>query len=399
MNENISRGTNIVGVRAYNDRLVLTLIRNSGQIPKIGIARQTGLSPTAVSAIVNKLEKNKLVKREKLERGRVGQPSMPFSINPGGAFSLGLKIGRRSAELVLIDFLGSVIGLEVAEYKFPERAAIIQFARQASLSLLSTLNERKRKRVVGLGVAMPGEIWKWEKLFQNVETDLKQWADDTYFDELAETLDLPVVQINDATAACGAELTLNKGLIDGSFLYFFVGWFIGGGVVIDNKLYLGRSSNAGALGSLLVSNADGEPGQLVYMSSISTLEEKLVAAGAVTELKLNEMDWQSHEPVVNEWIEQAAYGIAQACAAGKAIIDVDKVIIDGAMPLDIRTRLIEETIRQYRILDTTGMTGLDFLQGQIGPQARSIGAACLPLISSFSLDFDVLLKGNSDTGG
>ena len=40
-------------------------------------------------------------------RGRVGQPSVPLSINPEGAFFLGLKVGRRSADLVLVDFLGT----------------------------------------------------------------------------------------------------------------------------------------------------------------------------------------------------------------------------------------------------------------------------------------------------
>jgi len=397
MTQNTSRGTNIVGVRAYNDRLVLTLIRKSGQIPKIGIARATGLSPTAVSAIVNKLEKNKLVKREKLERGRVGQPSIPFSINPGGAYSLGLKIGRRSAELVLIDFLGSVIGLELLEYKFPKRADIVQFTRQSGLRLLATLSESSRKRVVGLGVAMPNEIWKWEQPFSTQQIDLQEWADETHFDELAENLKLPVFLMNDATAACGAELTLNQALTDGSFLYFFVGWFIGGGVVLDNKLYFGQTNNAGALGSMLVNSKQGESKQLVYVSSIHTLEQKLVAAGATSELKLDENDWRSYDAVICEWIEEAAYGIAQACAAGKAIIDIDKVIIDGAMPLDIRKRIYSETIKQYRVLDTTGMNKMDFLEGQIGAQARSIGAACLPLISNFSLDFDVMLKAHSQS--
>ena len=36
-------------------------------------------------------------------RGRVGQPTIPMSLDPDGAYSLGLKIGRRSCDLVLVE--------------------------------------------------------------------------------------------------------------------------------------------------------------------------------------------------------------------------------------------------------------------------------------------------------
>ncbi len=391
-----SRGTNIVGVRAYNDRLVLTIIRESGKIPKIEIARKTGLSATAVSAIVKKLEKNKLVKREKLERGRVGQPSMPFSINPKGAYSLGLKIGRRSSEMVLIDFLGKVIGIEVLEYPHPEKSSIIQFALDSIQSLYSTVPKGHQKRIAGLGVVMPNEIWKWKKLFRTPDTKLMEWRDDTHITELKEKLDLPVFPMNDATAACGAELTLNNKLTGESYLYFFIGWFIGGGIVIDNKLYPGRLNNSGALGSMLVNDLNGNSKQLIYISSISALEEKVLANGKSAQFKWHETGWDFDDQIMDEWVKESAYGIAQACACANSVIDFEKIIIDGVMPAPLRKKIIYEVSKQYRDLDTTGLSETVFLQGQIGSQARSIGAACLPLISSFSLDYGVLFKGIAD---
>lgn len=393
MNSNGSRGTNIVGVRAYNDRLVLAIIRNSGKIPKVEIARKTGLSATAVSSIVNNLEKNRLVRREKVTRGRVGQPSMPFSINPAGAFSLGLKIGRRSSEMVLIDFLGKVIDLEVLEYDCPQKSPVIRFALESSRRLISELSECRQKRISGLGVVMPNEIWKWEKLFRTPQVNLKQWRDNAHLKELKEQLGLPVLAMNDATAACGAELMLNRNLSQTSFLYFFIGWFIGGGIVIDSKLYPGRSENAGALGSMLVNSRAGQSKQLIYVSSISALEEKLIASGAGSEFKWDDGGWQLDDKVIDAWVDEAAYGIAQACAAASSVIDFEAIIIDGVMPSRIREKIFDRTLKLYQTLDLTGLPEAVFLQGQIGPQARSIGAACLPLISSFSMDFDVLFKG------
>ena len=39
-------------MRAYNERLVLSLVRRHGSLPKAEIARLTGLSPQTVSVIV-----------------------------------------------------------------------------------------------------------------------------------------------------------------------------------------------------------------------------------------------------------------------------------------------------------------------------------------------------------
>ena len=101
-------GADQSGVRVYNERLMLSLVRRFGQLSKIEVARMTGLSVQSASTIMNRLSAEGLLKREAPLRGRVGQPTVPVSIDPEGAFSFGLKIGRRSSDLVLIDFTGSI---------------------------------------------------------------------------------------------------------------------------------------------------------------------------------------------------------------------------------------------------------------------------------------------------
>src|SRR5689334_14542342 len=93
---NHARGSNQSGVRLYNERLVLSLIRRHGSLPKAEIARLTGLSAQTISVIMRPLEKDRLVAKRPRQRGKVGQPSVPFALEPEGAFALGLKIGRRS---------------------------------------------------------------------------------------------------------------------------------------------------------------------------------------------------------------------------------------------------------------------------------------------------------------
>src|ERR1700733_2804025 len=92
-------GANQAGVRLYNERLLLSLVRRFGPLSKIEVARLTGLSVQSTSAIMNRLQAEGLLKREAPLRGRVGQPTIPMSIDPEGAYSFGLKVGRRSCDL------------------------------------------------------------------------------------------------------------------------------------------------------------------------------------------------------------------------------------------------------------------------------------------------------------
>src|SRR5690606_25489747 len=122
-----NRGTNQTGVRLYNERLVLSLIRRHGALTKADIARSTGLSPQTISIIINQLTADGLLQRGTPLRGRIGQPSVPYSLEPEGALAFGLKIGRRSVDLYLIDFMGVIIKALHEAYPYPTPEGIRRF--------------------------------------------------------------------------------------------------------------------------------------------------------------------------------------------------------------------------------------------------------------------------------
>ncbi|HHY51305.1 MAG TPA: ROK family transcriptional regulator, partial [Alphaproteobacteria bacterium] len=152
-----SRGTNQLGVRLYNERLVLSLIRRHGELPKADIARQTGLSPQTISIIINQLTADGLLRRGTPQRGRIGQPSVPYSLDPEGALAFGLKIGRRSVDLYLIDFVGEIRTALHQTYRYPTPRAIERFARDGIAEILAALPPHLATRISGLGIAAPYE--------------------------------------------------------------------------------------------------------------------------------------------------------------------------------------------------------------------------------------------------
>ena len=402
------RGSNQSGLRAHNERAVLTLIRRHGELAKADIARRTGLSPQTASVIMRVLEAEELVLREKPRRGRVGQPSIPMRLNPDGAFALGLKIGRRSMELVLMDFVGTIRSRQRLTYAFPEVATILDFVAASQGALIDALPARLRARIVGLGVAMPFELWSWAEEIGAPAQTMEPWRHVDIVAELAAITGLAVDVANDATAACAAENVFGE-TASADFVYFYVGAFAGGGIVIDGDLVSGRTGNAGALGSMPVPRPiallDGgkdtagagarpsEPAfdQLINVASVHVLEKMVAAAGGdPLALWRTPSAWNELGPVLDRWLEIAGGGLAYAIVSASSVYDFECAVIDGSFPRSVRARLVAATERAMAKLSRQGLAPVKVEAGTIGDSAREIGSASLPFFARFLLDHRVL---------
>jgi DNA-binding transcriptional ArsR family regulator len=171
------RGSNQSGMRDHNERLVLSLVRQHGALAKSDIARITGLSAQTISVIMRALEQDGLLLRGEPVRGRIGQPSVPMHLNPEGALFLGLKIGRRSADLVLVDFLGQVRATRRRTYRYPTPGGITSFVAEAVPGLLHSLPTALQGRVSGMGVAMPFQLWNWVQALGAPQIEMDAWRD------------------------------------------------------------------------------------------------------------------------------------------------------------------------------------------------------------------------------
>lgn len=388
---NIDRGSNQIGVRAYNERLVLALVRRHGAMARVDIARKTGLSAQTISVIIRELEKDGLITQGERVRGRVGQPSMPMRLAADGVFSFGLKIGRRSAEIILMDFLGQIRQRRHITYAWPVPDKIRTFAFDSIDEFTAALDADKRDRIAGLGIALPFELWNWVEEVGAPAADMNAWLDADLINDFGSSLPFPVFLQNDGTAACGAELTFGRGPEFTDFVYFSIGSFIGGGVVLNNTLYPGRTGNAGALGSMpmRMREADDkrEASQLIDTASLFVLERMLSEQNISSEdLWLSPEQWPDFGPLLDEWIALAARGLAHAAVAATTVIDFPAAIIDGWLPTDIRQKIVEATKIELRRIDLQGISAPEILEGKVGVHGKAMGAASLPLSHRYLFD-------------
>ncbi len=390
------RGSKQGDVRAHNERLLLSLIRRHGSLTKAEISRITGLSAQAISVIMRRLEEDGLLHRGNVLRGKIGQPSTPMALADDGAFSLGVKIGRRSAELVLIDFVGNVRNSMREAYAWPMPDAIIDFARRGVTKIMSEMTPLQRERIAGLGIASPFDLWQWEAGIGSPSGAMDVWRSADLVHSLDSDFPFPVYLQNDATAACGAEFVFGRGHEFTNYLYLFIGFFIGGGIVLNGGVFTGPSGNAGAIGSFPVIGQDGKAVQLIEVASAANLEARIRAAGVDPSPMWKQPDgWSGFGEYIDGWIQDIAPYLANAIVGSCSVIDFSAVFIDGGFPADVRLRLVEATRNALAKRDLQGLNPPELIEGTVGNQARAIGGACLPFFDKFILTSMPMLNDGS----
>ena len=392
------RGSNQTGMRQYNERVVLQAIRLHGSLPKAELARITRLSAQTISLIIDRLGQDALVHKLEPLRGKVGQPSVPIALNPDGALSIGVKIGRRSLDILLLDFVGTVRMRASRAYPFPEPEAVFAAIATEVQLMKAALGPDLAHRLQGIGVAAPLSLSSWQHLLGIKPGQATLWDGIDIAARMAQENALPVQLAKDTAAACVAELVSGHGRSIKSFLYMFIDTFIGGGLVIDSHLHAGLHGNAGAIGSMpmgLARHAQGStvPDQMLSTASLRSLEtlfeHAALAPGAAYDERALQAPWKQYS---EQWLEQAAVGIAMTINNATCLLDLESIIIDGSFCRAMLERLIQRIEAAMDRYDWEGITRPTAQAGTIGSDARALGGALLPLYANFAPDHDLFLK-------
>ena len=389
-------GSSQGGLRQYNERVVLQAIRLHGALPSAEIARLTRLTAQTVSMITRRLEADGLLRRGEPQRGRVGQPSVPLSLDPDGAYAVGIKVGRRNLDVLLVDFTGAVRRRWSADYRYPDPDRLLAEIGLRLGELRALLTPAQQARVQGIGIAAPLSLGGWQTLLDMPPEVAARWPTADLRGGVAALSDWPVTLLKDTAAACVAELVAGRGRGTRSFLYVFVDTFIGGGLVIDSHLRAGLHGNAGAIGSLPLGLAAGgrsAPPQLLSVASLLNLERRFANAGldtaAVADERALQPPWAA---LTQDWLTEAAAAAALAVNSAACLLDLECVIVDGSFSralLQAWLQALESALDRY---SWEGVTRPQLQPGAIGSDARALGGALLPLHANFAPDRELFLK-------
>ncbi|WP_425261548.1 ROK family protein [Rubrivivax sp. RP6-9] len=391
------RGSSQGGLRQYNERVVLQAVRLHGALPSAEIARLTQLTAQTISMITKRLLDDGLLVKGTPLRGKVGQPSVPLSLNPDGAYAIGIKLGRRSLDVLLVDFAGAVRARWSLDYRYPDPDQVLAEIARRLADIGALLGPERQARVQGIGIAAPLQMDGWQQLLGVDPASAARWQQVDLAAAVAALTPLPVELLKDTAAACVAELVAGRGRSVKSFLYVFVDTFIGGGLVIDSHLRGGRHGNAGAIGSMPLglgrAGQDAPPDQLLSRASLLNLERLFDAAGldatACGDARALQGAWA---PLTHAWLHDSAAAIALAVNSAACLMDLEGVIVDGSFSRELLAALLAALAPALDRYSWEGVVRPAVLPGAIGSDARALGGAMLPLYANFAPDRELFLK-------
>jgi predicted NBD/HSP70 family sugar kinase len=344
-----------------------------GPIPRIDIARLTGMTGPHITRLTKDLEDRGLISDTVLRDGTRGQPVRPVSLAREGAYALGINFSHTFIEIGLVDLAGNLVSHEKLPLGRAEPKAIVTAARDA-LERQVQRTAISRDRIVGAGFSVPGDFREGSrKLHAHM-----------YFPDLAEVdlaeaiegeMPVPVSVENDAASAAVGERVHGAGGAYRSFLLVHVGHGIGSGLLLDGRLYRGAFGNAGMIGTLFPMNAPRPSGQDLFQ----TLQQARISINDFDDL--DKLDLSN--PVVVAWLERAGRQLSEGLYYAARILDPEAVILGGRLP-----PLVLEALYKHVNLDTlfereSFLPRPVVIRSRLGSYAGVVGAAAVCFFKTF----------------
>jgi predicted NBD/HSP70 family sugar kinase len=234
---------------------VLERILRCGPIPRVEIARQTALSPAAVTKAVAPLIEAGFVTFDGV-RGRPnasGRPVTPLRIVPDAVSVVGIKVTTDEVIGVATDFGAAILATERRSLPRPSPEQVTRTVEVVTNALVRLLGPAAR-RLIGVGVSVSGDVDAAAGVVRH--SPLLGWRDVPLGATLAGRLGRPVRVDNDVRALTVSEQYFGVGVSDvNSFAIVTLGSGIGCGLYVNGDVVSGAFGVAGEIGHLPLADA------------------------------------------------------------------------------------------------------------------------------------------------
>jgi glucokinase len=311
----------------------------------------------------------------------------------GAGLALGVDIGGTNIRAALVS----------AEGALGERVKFRTEAQRGPDAVIEDLALRLRDLIAGaphpvaaVGVGCPGPLSSATGVVHEAP-NLPGWTEIPLGPRLSEALGLPVQVHNDANAATWGEFWLGAGREAHTIVMYTLGTGVGGGLVIDGRLWTGPDDTAGELGHICII-PEGRPcgcgarGCLEAHASatnVAARAREALEAGResslrkylIQELTAHKVDHEADagDPLSIEILEETGVFLGLAAAAMVNALNPDLLIYGGGMCRADRWLFpqIERVVRE-RCFDAPAVR-VRIVPAALCDDAGIIGAAGLAL--------------------
>lgn len=320
---------------------------------------------------------------------------MGGSMGTGTEFIAGIDLGATKTLAVVFD--KGMKERAAAKVKTPGSGS----PDQVMASILSALDKVLGELGIGrtdlkaVGVAVPSPVNRGKGIV--LSTPNMGMADFPLRDELSEALGLPVALENDVQAGTLGEF--RGGALRGRnfAVAFFIGTGIGGGIILDGKIYRGVTGCAGEVGHMVLQDGGalcgcGRRGCLEALASRAAMARDAVAAAAAGKapvlLDYAGTDYRQYrssafaksvaagEQAIVRIVERSAYWLGVGAANVTAILNPEAVLLGGGMVArfpDLYKEIAFKSLKEHLMPALAG--SLELLVTKLGDMAVPLGAA------------------------
>ena len=257
----------------------------------------------------------------------------------------------------------------------------------------------KHYEVEGIGIGIPGLINSKEGIVTS-SANLPTWKNFNIVEYVSRKTKLPVLITNDANAAALGEAHFGSGKKYNNIVMITLGTGVGGGVIIDKKIYDGNEGKGAELGHMVVQVGGRECGcgrrgcLEAYASATGLVASTIEAMEKNPDSKLHEIAKENGKvdakvaflaeakgdkvakEVVEQYITYLGEGLLNFCN----IFRPEAIIISGGVANEGEN--LFSKLRKYLKDNNYGYKEapkVEILPSELGYDSGIIGAACLPL--------------------
>ena len=312
---------------------------------------------------------------------------------------LSIDIGGTKIAMAIISEQGEILARQTVPTLASEGPQPVIDRIFSGIDNLSEAGNVRPSQLSAISMATAGVI----DIRRNLVTtspNLPGWENVPLRSIVAEKYRIPVYLLNDADAAALGEHHFRTGRRLNTFIFLTLGTGIGGGIIIDGRLYLGSTGSAAELGHMVI-DVNGPPcpcgrhGCLEAMASGTAVAReaknriKRGAASALTEMVNGNIEKITGETVhtaadtgdelAREVIDQAAFYLGVGVVNLVNIFNPEMVVIGGSMA-DMGDLLLQPVRRMvaesaFPIYAQT----VQIMPAQLGNDAGLFGAAIFAL--------------------
>src|SRR5665648_743261 len=316
-------------------------------------------------------------------------------------YSIGVDLGGTNIVSATVNYQGKIVNrLKVPTFAERGKEATIK-------RIIETIHENIIQSnitpydIIGIGIGAPGPL-DVKRGVINFAPNLSGWRDVPLKKILEDEFNVKVVLENDANAAAWGERCFGAGQGVDNLVCFTLGTGIGGGIIIDGKIYHGNNCGAGELGHMTVNKSGprcncGNYGCLEAYSSATGIKNRIIdriKKGIKSEflnfdndnlfdsLRLKSIFQAARKGdiLTSDIVEDAISYLSIAIANIDNILNPEMVVLVGGITNEGNKLLIPLIKEVKKRAFYSNYKSLKIVIGKLAGNAGVVGAAALPWI-------------------